>query len=192
MVQKTLAWDVIILLGAGFALATACQKSGLSGILGQGIGTLLADVPNSVLPFLLALMISFITGFTSNTSTASVFIPIIASLCLAKGLNPLFLCIPVTMACSFAFILPIATPPNAIAFSYGYLETVDMIKVGVFLNILCVGVTALLLPIIAYPAYNLGEFPAWAELPGYDGLASNGTQMTPSNLTALDVTASTN
>ena len=58
-------------LGAGFALATACQKSGLSGILGQGIGTLLADVPNSFLPFLLALMISFITGFTSNTSTAS-------------------------------------------------------------------------------------------------------------------------
>ena len=71
LVQKTLAWDVIILLGAGFALATACQKSGLSAILGEGIGKLLNDVPDYLLPFLLALMISFITGFTSNTSTAS-------------------------------------------------------------------------------------------------------------------------
>ena len=60
------------------------------------------------------------------------------------------------------FSLPIATPPNAIAFSYGYLETVDMIKVGTLLNILCVLVTAMLLPIIAFPAYSLGEFPAWA------------------------------
>jgi hypothetical protein len=70
-----------------------------------------------------------------------------------------------------------------------------MIKVGVFLNILCVGVTAIMLPIIAYPAYNLGEFPAWAALPGYEHLATqNGTQIASGNITdhvnGLDVTAS--
>merc|ERR1711953_1785 len=167
--------------------ATACQKSGLSGILGQGIGTLMGSINAKFLPFLISLMISFITGFTSNTSTASVFIPIIASLCVELNLNPLYLCIPVTFACSFAFILPIATPPNAIAFSYGYLETVDMIKVGTLLNILCVLVTAMLLPIIAFPAYSLGEFPAWAVMTAEGA----GDVLVNATMTTLDVVAST-
>ena len=78
------------------------------------------------------------------------------------------------------FSLPIATPPNAIAFSYGYLETVDMIKVGTLLNILCVLVTAMLLPIIAFPAYSLGEFPAWAVMTadGAGDLLVNATMTT--------------
>jgi sodium-dependent dicarboxylate transporter 2/3/5 len=185
--QKTLAWDVIILLGAGFALADACQSSDLSELLGQTIGSMMGSINAKFLPFLISLMISFITGFTSNTSTASVFIPIIASLCVELNLNPLYLCIPVTFACSFAFILPIATPPNAIAFSYGYLETVDMIKVGTLLNILCVLVTAMLLPIVAFPAYSLGEFPAWAVM-NADGA---GDVLVNATMTTLDVVAST-
>jgi sodium-dependent dicarboxylate transporter 2/3/5 len=185
--QKTLAWDVIILLGAGFALADACQSSDLSELLGQSIGSMMGSINAKFLPFLISLMISFITGFTSNTSTASVFIPIIASLCVELNLNPLYLCIPVTFACSFAFILPIATPPNAIAFSYGYLETVDMIKVGTLLNILCVLVTAMLLPIIAFPAYSLGEFPAWAVMTAEGA----GDVLVNATMTTLDVVAST-
>ena len=62
----------------------------------------------------------------------------------------------------FYFSLPIATPPNAIAFSYGYLTTTDMLKVGVLLNVLCVTICSMMLPIIGYPAYNLNEFPKWA------------------------------
>jgi len=161
-VQKRLAWDVIILLGAGFALADACQDSGLSKLLGETIGNFMDGISPRFLPFLAALMISFITGVCSNTSTASVFIPIIAALCVNMSINPLLLCIPVTMACSFAFILPIATPPNAIAFSYGYLTTTDMLKVGVLLNVLCVTICSMMLPIIGYPAYSLNEFPKWA------------------------------
>merc|ERR1712227_557690 len=103
-VQKRLAWDVIILLGAGFALADACQDSGLSELLGQTIGGFMDGISPKYLPFLAALMISFITGVCSNTSTASVFIPIIASLCVSMQVNPLLLCIPVTLACSFAFM----------------------------------------------------------------------------------------
>jgi len=161
-VQRTLAWDVIILLGAGFALADACQQSGLSLILGQGIKELVSDWPTSILPFAIAMMISFVTGFTSNTSTASVFLPILMSLAQSIDLNPLVLCIPATMACSFAFLLPIATPPNAIAFSYGALKSFDMVRAGFLMNIICVIVAAIFLPIIAYPTYGLGVYPEWA------------------------------
>jgi len=147
-VQRTLAWDVIILLGAGFALADACQRSGLSLILGQGIKDLVSDWPISILPFAIAMLISFVTGFTSNTSTASVFLPILMSLAQSLELNPLVLCIPATMACSFAFLLPIATPPNAIAFSYGALKSFDMVRAGFLMNIICVTVSAIFLPII--------------------------------------------
>ena len=82
------------------------------------------------------------------------------------------------------FSLPIATPPNAIAFSYGYLETVDMIKVGTLLNILCVLVTAMLLPIVAFPAYSLGEFPAWAVMSadGAGDVLVNATMTTLGNI----------
>ncbi|CAG5077034.1 Oidioi.mRNA.OKI2018_I69.PAR.g8616.t1.cds [Oikopleura dioica] len=161
-VQRTLAWDVIILLGAGFALADACQRSGLSQILGEGIKELVSEWPFSILPFSIALLISFVTGFTSNTSTASVFLPILMSLAQAIHLNPLVLCIPATMACSFAFLLPIATPPNAIAFSYGALRSFDMVRAGFLMNIICVTISAIFLPIIAYPTYNLGVYPDWA------------------------------
>jgi len=183
-VQKRLAWDVIILLGAGFALADACQDSGLSELLGETIGGFMDGISPKYLPFLAALMISFITGVCSNTSTASVFIPIIASLCVSMQVNPLLLCIPVTLACSFAFILPIATPPNAIAFSYGYLSTTDMLKVGFLLNVLCVTVCAALLPVIGYAAYDLNKFPQWAmtadQLANYSTpVAVNMTSLTP-------------
>jgi len=181
-VQKRLAWDVIILLGAGFALADACQDSGLSELLGQTIGGFMDGISPKYLPFLAALMISFITGVCSNTSTASVFIPIIASLCVSMQVNPLLLCIPVTLACSFAFILPIATPPNAIAFSYGYLSTTDMLKVGFLLNILCVTVCAALLPAIGYAAYDLNQFPMWAMTA--DQLANLGSTVAV-NLTSV-------
>ena len=84
------------------------------------------------------------------------------------------------------FSLPIATPPNAIAFSYGYLETVDMIKVGTLLNILCVLVTAMLLPIIAFPAYSLGEFPAWAVMTAEGA----GDVLVNATMTTLGITLS--
>lgn len=174
-VQHKLAWDVIILLGAGFALADACTSSGLSNILGEQIASLMASLPVSLLPFVISLMISFITGFTSNTSTASVFLPILMSVCVNMNINPLYLCIPVTMACSFAFILPIATPPNAIAFSYGALETIDMIKVGTLLNCLCVAVTAAILPFIGMQVYNLDTYPDWAKTDEWHNIYSNAS-----------------
>jgi sodium-dependent dicarboxylate transporter 2/3/5 len=103
-VQHKLAWDVIILLGAGFALADACTSSGLSTILGESIAQLMDCINPALLPFIISLLISFITGFTSNTSTASVFLPILMMVCVEMSINPLILCIPVTMACSFAFM----------------------------------------------------------------------------------------
>ena len=86
--------------------------------------------------------VSLTTGFTSNVSTAQIFLPILNKLAMSKeGINPEDILIPSAIACSFAFILPISTPPNAIAFSTGKLRTIDLIKAGGLLNIILVIIT---------------------------------------------------
>lgn len=142
MVQKRLAWDVIILLGGGFALAKMCSETGLSEVMGQTIG----DWTKSTSPALTVLIatagVSLTTGFTSNVSTAQIFLPILHKLANSReGINPEDIMIPSAIACSFAFILPISTPPNAIAFSTGKLRTIDLIKAGGILNIVLVVLT---------------------------------------------------
>ena len=88
--------------------------------------------------------------------------------------------------------MPIATPPNAIAFSYGHLETIDMIKVGTLLNFVCVMVTAIFLPLIATPLYNLGNYPHWAMTDLWKEMYSNETIIdlaTTSTTYVLDLVA---
>ncbi|XP_022086476.1 solute carrier family 13 member 5-like [Acanthaster planci] len=127
IVHKKMAWLVIILLGGGFALAEACKVSGLSAWIGERFTAL-----DSFPPFAIALVVSVIiaafTEVTSNTATATIFLPILASLGTSIGVNPLFLMLPATVACSFAFMLPVATPPNAIAFAYEQITVMDMVN----------------------------------------------------------------
>uniref|UniRef100_H2Y7R6 Citrate transporter-like domain-containing protein n=1 Tax=Ciona savignyi TaxID=51511 RepID=H2Y7R6_CIOSA len=126
--QKNVAWDVFFLLGAGFALAKACEDSGLTEWVGDTMSGL-TDMSPAAFALIISIMLSLLTEFTSNVSTASIFLPVLCRLASHSGIHPLYIAIPATISCSFAFSLPVATPPNAIAFSYGGLKVKDLVSV---------------------------------------------------------------
>ena len=137
-VQKGLAWDVILLLGGGFALANMIKVSGLGAVLGTKVESMVTGLNNPMVVLLGTIGVSLITGFSSNVSTATIFLPILGELAKSIKLHVDLLLVPATVACSFAFVLPISTPPNAIAFSTGKITTLDMIKAGGILNLVLV------------------------------------------------------
>lgn len=140
-VQKMLAWDVVLLLGGGFALAMMCEATGLSKVIGDMIDQLVKEMGDQMCILIATAGISITTGFTSNVSTAQVFLPILGNLAVSRGMDTDKIMVPAAIACSFAFILPISTAPNAIAFSTGKLVTTDMLKAGSIVNILLVVIT---------------------------------------------------
>ena len=166
MVQKTLPWDVILLLGGGFALADAVLVSGLNALLGESL-SVLHDLPANVVALLLMILVSVTTSVASNVATASIFVPVVAGLADSMGIHPLLFMLSATLTSSLAFVLPVSTPPNAIAFSSGRLAVMDMIKVGTCLNVL--GVLAVLLVLDTFGIALYGpweEQPAWARRAG--------------------------
>ncbi|KAL5477135.1 hypothetical protein EMCRGX_G023882 [Ephydatia muelleri] len=160
-VQRKLPWNVVILLGAGFVLAEASKVSGLTCWLGSKLLGLQSLPPVSI-ALLITILVAMVTEVLSNTATATLFLPVVASLAVSLQLHPLYLMIPVTVASSFAFMLPIATPPNAIAFSYKYIKVFDMVRTGFLMNIFTILVVTMVLNTIAIPIFDLGVFPKWA------------------------------
>ncbi|XP_071945333.1 Na(+)/citrate cotransporter-like [Antedon mediterranea] len=159
--QKKLAWNIILLLGGGFALADGCEKSGLSAWMGEKFATL-DGIPPWALLLIITVVIAMFTEFTSNVSTASIFAPILAELAEALCENPLYFVIPSILACSLAFMLPVATPPNAIAFSYGQLTIPDMAKAGAMMNVIGIIVINLMMNTYGILIFDSRNFPAWA------------------------------
>ncbi|WP_421763437.1 SLC13 family permease [Ekhidna sp.] len=142
---EKLPWGVIILFGGGLSIAAAFQSSGLAEWLGLQL-TGVAELPLFAIILIVALVVNFLTEVTSNVATASIMLPVLASLAEAIGVHPFLLMIPATMAASCAFMLPIATGPNAIVFSSGELRMSDMVKSGVWLNI----TSSILISILVY------------------------------------------
>ena len=145
--MSRLPWGVLALFGGGLALAAAVTSSGLALWLGQqlvGVGTI-----NAILLVVVATaLVIFITELTSNLATTATFLPVIAAIGVETGQDPLIYVIPVTLAASCAFMLPVATPPNAVVFSSGLVAIPAMARVGLVLNIIAVvvlSVVALLL-----------------------------------------------
>uniref|UniRef100_A0A8C1MV94 Solute carrier family 13 member 2 n=1 Tax=Cyprinus carpio TaxID=7962 RepID=A0A8C1MV94_CYPCA len=161
VVHERMPWNIVLLLGGGFALAKGSEVSGLSKWLGQSLAPL-----RSIPPFAISLILCFLVGtFTecsSNTATTTLFLPILASMATTIGLHPLYVMLPCTISASLAFMLPVATPPNAIAFSYGNLKVLDMAKAGFILNI--IGILSINLGINTWGTamFSLGTFPSWA------------------------------
>ncbi|MDH4038219.1 MAG: SLC13 family permease [Candidatus Krumholzibacteria bacterium] len=124
-----LPWDVVILFGGGFALADAFQRSGLSDYLGASLGGL-AGVPPLLMIFLLVAGICFLGELASNTALAQVSLPVLAALATAKGMHPLLLMLPATLAASCGFMLPVATPPNTIVYGTHRVTARDMMRAG--------------------------------------------------------------
>lgn len=132
---KKLPWDIIVLFGGGFALAKGFDTTGLSEIIGAQF-SILKNVPVFFIALFIALMIIFLTELTSNTATIYTMLPILASISVSIDVDPKLIMIPATFAASYAFMLPVATPPNAIVFSSKRVEIKDMVKVGFWLNII--------------------------------------------------------
>ncbi|XP_033115677.1 solute carrier family 13 member 5-like [Anneissia japonica] len=189
--QKKMAWNIVFLLGGGFALADGCEKSGLSAWMGEKFESL-DSIPPWTLLLIITVIIALFTEFSSNVSTASIFAPILAQLAEALCINPLYLVIPSILACSLAFMLPVATPPNAIAFSYGQLSIPDMAKAGAMMNIIGILVVNLMMNTYGIVIYDARQFPEWAadenstclEGPTFSPITA-GMYTTPSNGTCV-------
>lgn len=132
---KKIPFDILLLFGGGFALATGINKSGLSNYLGE---TLLVFGDYNIIIVVVAIvtLMTFLTEFTSNTATSQLILPILASMAISTGIDPYLILIPATFAASFAFMLPIATPPNTIVFGTDYIPMGLMVKKGLVLNII--------------------------------------------------------
>ena len=132
---EQLPWSVLILFGGGLTLAAAVSGTGLAEWLGtslQAVGTL----PLVLVVIAAATMIIFLTELTSNIATTATFLPVVAAIAVESGVDPIVLTVPVTLAASCAFMLPVATPPNAIVFGSGLLTIPKMAKAGFALNLI--------------------------------------------------------
>ncbi|NWX24057.1 S13A2 protein, partial [Aegotheles bennettii] len=165
VVHQKMPWNIVFLLGGGFALAKGSEESGLSAWLGSKL-TPLQEIPHPAIALLLCLLIATFTECTSNVATTTLFLPILASMAEAICLNPLYIMLPCTLSASLAFMLPVATPPNAIVFSYGQLRVVDMAKAGFVLNIMGVLTITLAINTWASSLFKLQTFPSWANRTG--------------------------
>ena len=126
---------ILLLFGGGLSLAAAVSNSGLAAWIGSNLSHM-GDLPISLLVMLIAIMIIFLTELTSNIATTATFLPVIGAIAIEMGINPIILAAPVTLAASCAFMLPVATPPNAIVFGSGLLTIPKMIRAGFILNII--------------------------------------------------------
>lgn len=135
-----LPWDVVLLVGSGFALASAFGTTGLSEWVGLFLQQHLQQFPIWLIVACVCLMMTFLTEFTSNVATVSTLMPTLAALCIALDVDPRLLMVPAALATSCAFMLPIATPPNAIVFGSGRISVKEMVRYGVILNLIGVPV----------------------------------------------------
>ncbi|MEO1367923.1 MAG: SLC13 family permease, partial [Acidobacteriota bacterium] len=158
-----LPWGVLLLFGGGLSLAAAIQTTGLASWIGGGLGALDA-LPIFGISLATVALVVILTELTSNTATAAAFLPVLAALGVGLGEDPLLLLVPATLAASCAFMLPVATPPNAIVYGSGRVTLPQMVRAGWRLNLifiplitgLCYGLLTALLGVQA------GVLPPWA------------------------------
>jgi len=130
---ENIPWEILLLFGGGFALASGFKESGLSLWIGNEL-IWIKDISPFVVIMIIAAVLTFLTEITSNTATASTFLPVLAGMALSAHVNPLLFMLPATISASLAFMLPVATAPNAIIFGTKRLRIIDMSKTGLFLN----------------------------------------------------------
>ena len=155
-------WGVLILFGGGLSMAQGFKVTGLASWIGSQVG-LLQDAPVLVLVIAVATLIIFLTELTSNTATTAMVMPILSAVAIGLGQNPLLLLVPAAIAASCAFMLPVATPPNAIVFASGYITIPTMAKSGFGLNIIGIVITVIVTYCFVLPTFDitLNQLPDW-------------------------------
>jgi len=151
---EQIPWGVLILFGGGLALAEGFKETGLADWIGQHL-SLIEGVSFFVLLLIIVAAVNFLTEVTSNVATASMLLPILASVAIKLDVHPFGLMVGATLAASCAFMLPVATPPNAVVFGPGYLKIKDMVKAGLWLNILSIILLTLMVYFILPWLWNI-------------------------------------
>ncbi|EOR10098.1 DASS family sodium-coupled anion symporter [Acinetobacter genomosp. 15BJ] len=131
-------WGVLMLFGGGLTLSAVLKDSGTSLVLGQTLANAFGDTSPLVIIIIVAAFIIFLTEFTSNTASAALLVPVFAAIADQMGMPKEILVIVIGIGASCAFMLPVATPPNAIVFGTGFVQQSEMMRVGIILNVLCV------------------------------------------------------
>ena len=139
-IQERVEWGVLVLFGGGLTLSIVMKDSGASKIMADSIVQFVQTKPLWVLCFVITAFIIFLTEFTSNTASAALIMPIVISVAQSMNLPPIALAAIIACGASCAFMLPIATPPNAIVFATGNVKQLDMAKVGLILNLFCIAI----------------------------------------------------
>ncbi|XP_066295580.1 solute carrier family 13 member 2-like [Branchiostoma lanceolatum] len=161
-VSEKMSWGLVFLLGGGYALADGIKVSGLSTLLGKMFKSA-SGFPPVALVLTVTTLVSFLTELVSNAPVAAIILPILAYLAEGICMHPYYLLVPATIASSFAFMLPVANPPNAIVLQSDRIQVYDMIRSGFLLNLL--GVLTLNFAINTYgiPLYDLDTLPSWGK-----------------------------
>ena len=160
---ESLPWGVLLLFGGGLSLAAAISGTGLAEWIGQSVEQL-EGWPILLVLLVVVTLIVFLTEITSNTATTAAFLPILGAVAVGIGQNPFLLVVPAALAASCAFMLPVATPPNAIVYGSGLLTIPQMSRAGLWLNVLFIFLVSLfsytLLGLVF--SVQIGELPPWA------------------------------
>ncbi len=158
-----LPWHIILLFGGGFALAKGFKVSGSTEWMGMQL-TVLSGINPFLIILIIALFMSFLTELTSNTASTQMILPILASLSISLKLNPLLFMITATLSASLAFMLPVATPPNAIIFGTNKIHISEMMRTGIVLNMVGVIIISLAMYFWGTLIFNIDVtvFPDWA------------------------------
>ena len=137
-----LPWGIILLFGGGLSIATAMKSSGLALWIGE-LAYNIDSLDLILIVVIIVMIVNFLTEITSNLATVSMLLPILASISISLGIHPYIIMISATIAASCAFMLPVATPPNAVVFGSGYLKMTDMVKTGLVMNVISIVIVSL-------------------------------------------------
>ncbi len=162
-IQRGIPWGILLLFGGGFALAEGMRQSGVTLFVG-GLLTSFDGMPLWGMLLLTCLLLTFLTELTSNTATASILIPVMAAAAVSIGQHPLMLMLPAALNASYAFMLPVATPPNAIVFSAPWISIRVMARTGLLINVLGAFLVTAMMYLLGMTAFSivLDVLPAWA------------------------------
>ena len=137
-----LPWGIILLFGGGLSIATAMKSSGLALWIGE-LAYNIDSLDLILIVIIIVMIVNFLTEITSNLATVSMLLPILASISISLGIHPYIIMVSATIAASCAFMLPVATPPNAVVFGSGYLKMSDMVKTGLVMNVISIVIVSL-------------------------------------------------
>ncbi|KOC67775.1 Protein I'm not dead yet [Habropoda laboriosa] len=162
VIQKKMPWSLMFLLGGGFAISRGSIASCLAKRMGEALVPL-KSLPPVLILFFVSLFVGTITEFTSNVGIANITLPVVAQMCVAMEMHPMYLMVPATIMCSYSFRLPVGTPPNAIITVVGHIPTKWLMMGGCGPSLYAIVVQGLFFITWGTFIYDINEFPAWAK-----------------------------